>query len=38
LLDRALGNELDRVYGIEGYLAAKSQLFVVRAENSAHSH
>lgn len=36
LLDCALGNGLDGVYGIEGYLAAKSQLFVVRAENSAH--
>jgi len=36
LLDCALGNGLDGVYGIEGYLAAKSRLFVVRAENSAH--
>ena len=36
LLDCALGNGLDGVYGIEGCLAAKSRQFVVRAENSAH--
>ena len=38
LLDCALRNGLDGVYGIEGYLAAKSQLFAVRAETSAQKH